>query len=394
MFARLISQIVDGRGHRAKNPPRRASRWPVSLDFSTTVANASHPLPLHATKMSQVLLLLGALVATASAQACDYYANNQCIKAEASASTTIPFAPLLPTPPAFVYAIDELDANEIKTQEEKDRFSIPSSATYNGAILKVAWWLQYDNSTLDLAKSQNRQYYAFALETNSTNPVGGGSNGCESLLGSECVRNLRDAVAVRTFGASVVLGGLGQAVSELYDRPLRNLSCPGDIFGVKKPASLTDFQSPLLLPGEFGPVLDFQGRRADSADHAGFDEFAKIVDFGTNRGPLPPGNASSTHSTAQLRYRSMEQQKKQGIVAVTVSWPALESAKRNYSMSDVTVELACLRVDGAGGGGGSAGTGSGGVNGGDDKNMASGSRMSGGVVAVAGGVAIMLNALL
>lgn len=50
----------------------------------------------------------------------------------------------------------------------------------------------------------------------------------------------------------------------------------------------------------------------------------------------------------------MEQQKKQGMVAITVSWPALESAKRNYSMSDVTVDLACLRVDGAGGGGGSA----------------------------------------
>lgn len=204
--------------------------------------------------MSQVsLLLLGAIAATVSAQACDYYDNNfQCIKAEASASNTIPFAPLLPTPPTFVYAIDELDANEIKTQEEKDRFAIPDSATYKGAILKVAWWLEYDNSTINLAKSQNRQYYAFALETNSTNPVGGGSNGCESLLGNECVRNIKDAVAVRTFGASVVLGGLGQAVTELYDRPLRNLSCPGDIFGVKKPASLTEFQSPLFLPGEFG----------------------------------------------------------------------------------------------------------------------------------------------
>lgn len=92
--------------------------------------------------MSQaIFLLLGAIAiaATVSAQACGYYANNfQCIKAEAEASTTIPFAPLLPTPPTFVCAIDEPDADDIKTQEEKERFSILSSATYNGAILKVA----------------------------------------------------------------------------------------------------------------------------------------------------------------------------------------------------------------------------------------------------------------
>lgn len=200
--------------------------------------------------MRQSILLLAA---TSFGQACDYYVNDQCIKAEAPDSTTTPFAPLLPTSPTFVYALDELDADDIKTQKEKDSFSIPSSLTYKGSILKVAWWLQYGNSTINLDKAQNRQYYAFALETNSTNPVGGGSNGCESLLGNECVRNLKDAVAVRAFHASVILGGLGTVMDELRSRPLRNLSCPNDIFGVKH-GSKTEVQAPLSLPSGCGPL--------------------------------------------------------------------------------------------------------------------------------------------
>ncbi|KAK1825985.1 hypothetical protein QBC39DRAFT_33810 [Podospora conica] len=331
--------------------------------------------------MTNILLLLGAFAARASAQACDYYDNNQCIKPEVTASVTIPFAPLLPTPPTFVYAIDELDDNDIKTQEEKDEFSIPSRLSYTGAILKTAWWLQYDNATINLDGSQNRQYYAFAMETNSTNPIGGASNGCESLLGSECIRNLKDVIAAKTFGASIILGGLGTRLVDLTNRPLRNLSCPDDIFGVKPDTRrLTEYQMPMLLPR--------------------FGKFAEIVDYKRNEGPLPPGNSSLTHSVAELRYRSMEQQREQGIVAVTVSWPALETNERNYSMRDVTVEMACLRVGGAGtGGAGSANGGSGGagggggVNGGDGENMASVSRVSGGAV-VAVGAAMVLSALL
>lgn len=109
---------------------------------------------------------------------------------------------------------------------------------------------------------------------------------------------------------------------------------------------------------------------------------------------MPPGDTSFTHRPAQLRFRPMEEQKKRGIVAVTVSWPALESNKRNYSMSDVMVEMACLRVDGAGGGGGG---GCGGVNNGgtsgDGKSMACRSWMSGEVM-VAMGVAVMFHAFL
>lgn len=91
---------------------------------------------------------------------------------------------------------------------------------------------------------------------------------------------------MRTFGASVVLVGLGQAVTELYNRPLRNLSCPGDICGVKKPAWLTEFQSPLFLPGEFGTAIGFHIREEEltaPTTYAGFSEFAKVVDFGSNR---------------------------------------------------------------------------------------------------------------
>ena len=87
--------------------------------------------------------------------------------------------------------------------------------------------------------------------------------------------------------------------------------------------------------------------------------------------PPPPGNASFTHASPAFRYRSMEEHKKRGLVAITVSWPIAESVNGqplNYTVDDVTVETACLRLGAPAGSGG--------------ENGASSYRTSGGLVMV------------
>lgn len=209
------------------------------------------------------LLLSSLATVVVSAQAtttCDYYTDNNCLKPDATASTTIPFSPLFSTPPTFVYAIDELSETDKKILREKDSNSIPPSTTYNGVLLQVSWWLEYDNATVNFDSKQNRLYYAFAMETNSSNAIGGGERGCGGLLGEQCIANLKDVIKVRTYKAPQLSAGLGNVLDELTTRPLRNLSCPEDIFGVTSTSqaqtgslslNYADLQKPLWLPRKF-----------------------------------------------------------------------------------------------------------------------------------------------
>jgi len=193
------------------------------------------------------LALVAALaaVSTATAKECDYFANFRCINPQATATATIPFSPLFTgAPPKFVYAIDELDEEEKAAQKKRNAGSIPRN--YDGSILKAGFWLEYDKNSVNTARSQNRVYYTFALETSSTNPVGGDSGGCASLLGPECVRNLKLLIAMGTYGApDGIDGGLGTVISGYYANPPQNLGCPADIFGTVHTPPRLDI--PLLL---------------------------------------------------------------------------------------------------------------------------------------------------
>jgi hypothetical protein len=200
------------------------------------------------------LLLLAALTAATSAQECDYFArsayDSNCLKAPLlTVNTTIPFGPLFPTPPTFVYGVTEVSKEDIQTAQERGEVSV--STVYDGPALRVAWWLPYDNSTLNYDLSQGRNYYILSLETNSTNPIGGDAGGCTSLLGSECVRNLKAYFAGLTLNADAVASGLGYVTvhGQIGDRPdTRSMSCPEDLFvGSQDP--LVDVRRPLMIYG-------------------------------------------------------------------------------------------------------------------------------------------------
>ena len=110
--------------------------------------------------------------------------------------------------------------------------------------------------------------------------------------------------------------------------------------------------------------------------------FAAIRSQGRSTPPLPPGNVSFTHALPSFRYHSLEEHKKRGLVAITVSWPVVESVNGqplNYTVDDVTVETTCLRLGAPGGGSG--------------ENGASSYRASGGMVmAMVGALLVLLQA--
>ena len=190
--------------------------------------------------MPSRVFILAALVAVATAQECDYTTNSHCIKAQVSATVPLPFPTLFPTPPTFVYAIDDLDGADL--QSVRSSGQLPAA----GPGLRVAWWLQFDNKTANRDLGQERSYYAFSMETNAVNPIGGGDGGCADLLGTDCVRNLKDALAWRGLSSIGTNAGFEEELLRLISaggRPLTNLSCPADIWG-----NSTAFQTP-LRPG-------------------------------------------------------------------------------------------------------------------------------------------------
>ena len=205
--------------------------------------------------MHPSLLLLTALsAATASAQ-CDYANNKRCINPDATTSAKIPFSPLFPSssPPTFTYAIDELSPADISALKKKNSLLLP--AGYTGPVLQAAWWLQYDASTVNKNRGQERRYYAFALETASTGKIGGAQGGCVGLLGEQCVKSLKEVIARGTYDASPFEdGGLGTVVSGLYGSADNGAlkGCPGDIFGGRaKSGGGVGLDIPLMLDGKF-----------------------------------------------------------------------------------------------------------------------------------------------
>ncbi|KAG7285834.1 hypothetical protein NEMBOFW57_008128 [Staphylotrichum longicolle] len=208
-----------------------------------------------AIRKSQLIGLGGLLLASAtSAQSCDYSRNTMCIKAEASASVVLPFAPLFSTPPTFVFAIDNMDDQDIQDMLTQDKDLPPPAA--KAPAQAVSWWFEYDNSTVNKDPLQERVYFAWALESNSTNDIGGNDGGCENLLGAECVRNLK--ALFTSLGAERFLENL----AGFFQTPPSRINCPtllwhrGD--GKIPTLGYSAFARPLWEGGTLAAYLTYQ----------------------------------------------------------------------------------------------------------------------------------------
>lgn len=196
-----------------------------------------------------------ALVAAASAQDCDYGKGHNCIKAQTTASVTLPIPTLFPSasPPTFVYAIDDLDhADIIAITANNNGVKVPS-ASANGPMQAVSWWFSYDNGTANLDPKQERAYTAWALESNSTSDLGGADGGCEGLLGADCIADLKTLFTDKStlqIGSTAASG----ALFKFFATPPKNLRCPSIFWGDGSGRDLTLYGTsdtrPLVLNGK------------------------------------------------------------------------------------------------------------------------------------------------
>ncbi|KAI9372238.1 hypothetical protein BJX61DRAFT_508012 [Aspergillus egyptiacus] len=287
------------------------------------------PLPL----VSLSFLFANAIVA--SAQSCDYTKDTNCINAQALGTQYFPFEPLFPSPeeiePILNYAIDPLSASEISALDiEADEAQ------------KVAFWLDYavTKGSSDEAVSQIAMLFTNA----SGDTAGAESNGCAAVLGSDCVRNLKE---VLKWGMLAKMdpyleqdSSLYRAIDTLQSNPLTNLSCPVDLFDDKA----------------LVPVI-------------GNDTEPKPLFVELNRnsflteGGLPYASANATYQTV-TRLRSYEAQLAKVGVGITVRAPLyigrfLSEETGEYfggepiDFDEIQMEIACIRaenVDAAAGG--------------------------------------------
>ncbi|KAL4867170.1 hypothetical protein BDV12DRAFT_171865 [Aspergillus spectabilis] len=146
--------------------------------------------------------------AATAADTCDYDNPTNCINAQASGTRSFAFDPFFNENATFVYAIDSL------TDETQ----------------KTAFWLEYPV----LYKNDNARNISQVgmLFTNASGPIGGGNNGCNGLLSEQCAENLKDALkwGILSNVHEQQNQSLPNALRGLASNPLRNLSCPTDLF--------------------------------------------------------------------------------------------------------------------------------------------------------------------
>ncbi|KAK4101980.1 hypothetical protein N658DRAFT_485826 [Parathielavia hyrcaniae] len=265
------------------------------------------------------LLGLGVLLLTGptSAQSCDYSESAYCIKAEASASVALPFAPLFSTQPTFVFAIGSMDDQDIQDMLSADEFLRPPPD--DEPAQAVAWWLEYDNSTVNRDPLQEREYVAWALESNSTNDIGGSDGGCENLLGAECVSDLKALF-------TGINGDFLPTLKDFFKTPPPRINCPTLVWhhgdGNDPAFGGTAYVKPLSTRGDW-----FARMRNHRLLHP------------ETSGPPSSGNSSYTHSARRMRFRSFEEQKATAVVAFNMGESLIGGGRDN-----TTINMACLRV--------------------------------------------------
>jgi hypothetical protein len=164
---------------------------------------------------------------TAMAQSCDYYnKGDNCINVHIKGTKSFEFKPLFPEDPTLVYAVDELSKNEIQMEIDQGYMGNTDVAQ------RTTFWLEHSNMN-DTEEAMSISQIGM-LFTNASGAVYGGNNGCDGLLGEECVENLKDVLKwniIRNMrGDPADKEVLAEVFRDLKRRPMYNLSCPHDLF--------------------------------------------------------------------------------------------------------------------------------------------------------------------
>ncbi|KAL4956660.1 hypothetical protein BDW69DRAFT_181332 [Aspergillus filifer] len=305
-------------------------------------------------------LLLSALALTNAIElTCNNQDKTNCINAINKGNRSFSFGDLFPEDATFVYAMDSLTA---VGNEELDN---------TDGLQKIAFWLEYPSLNTDKTALEISQ--VGMLFTNASGSIGGGNNGCNSILSKSCADNLKD---VLKWGILLHLHeeqnqSLPNALRELHSNPLGNLSCPMDLFDDE--ALITTWNSSL---GDVArPFL------VESTTNATMYSYELAYQH------LPSGSASQTYSFPVNRERSYEAQLNKAGVGIIVrapiyiepvyDWQLQDYAgERNVTFDEIQLDLVCMKLDGNGGNGNSSNSDSQGAEDSEDTGDNSASRAS------------------
>lgn len=171
--------------------------------------------------LATILALHSAAVAAQGK--CDHYLDQDCV--DAFGSVSFEFQPLFSSAPRFAYGFRVYFEGEISST------LVGHPLNYRGDTNEAKMWLEYANETLNIDTSANRTTHFATLLTNATGTVSGGSNGCEGLLGADCVNNLKDVLKwAVVLSPDYQRNVFDNNVGKFQTTPLTNLSCPAGIF--------------------------------------------------------------------------------------------------------------------------------------------------------------------
>jgi hypothetical protein len=178
-------------------------------------------------------LALGGLISTAIALQegfCDYKKTSQlkedhiCINNTIQAEAEFTFDPLFKKPAKFVYAVDNTTTGK---QMESEDFINEANVLIAKESL-VGWWIEYDDISFNntdkklIIGTEARVAY-----TNVTKSPGGGNNGCDELLGSDCLKKIRDTLTDLYFDLRSTENPFEALTEEHWDKV--GDSCPEDM---------------------------------------------------------------------------------------------------------------------------------------------------------------------
>lgn len=163
---------------------------------------------------------------------CSVTSLEDCVEPMARGSASFEFKPLFPEDATFVFAFDVQDEKELD-----DDAIAPGETQIPDA--KVAYWLEYNEVELTASDRQETYMVVLTNENVTGTASGGGHNGCDGVLGSECAENLAQLIKTQIAAARNRAFADFPSVFGYLDVPIRddelayavgNLSCPVGIF--------------------------------------------------------------------------------------------------------------------------------------------------------------------
>ncbi|KAL1963460.1 hypothetical protein VTN77DRAFT_8361 [Rasamsonia byssochlamydoides] len=253
-------------------------------------------------------IILLQLISPAIALICDFN-DAGCIDPLALVSVPVAFEPLFSSPISFFYGFDA------QAPSDPEQQLLP--AADRGPMIKVSFWLQYDQSRVGSSPVQANRTTEIALRIgNLTGYRGGENHGCDGVWGPQCSQNLKAYLrnSIYDLAASGVyysspLEAVLQQMSERQPPPTIP-SCPTSLFQV-----------------DVIPVKSF-------VEENELDQTI-TVDY--------PGSSAFPWRTWYIQNTTPPEQAVQVAVGIFSRGPSWGSAPLN-SADDVQIELVCVRA--------------------------------------------------